>query len=233
MLKRALLLLFILLFLAVTIQPQNTGTEASEFNIWTDTSVTYPLIRETDGAGKEFDRLSLTIFGTLRFGRKDRLRPVDERIGDGLNYRINNNFSLATDVFYRDSQPVAGRRGQETRIRFAAVLEKKWPGFSLNNRQQIEFRQRRSRRDDIRYKPRLRINIPITREKKEIITPFFSTEPYYNVSNEKWTRNEIFVGFGKKLCRRLGTDFYYLNVRDADQPRRVQGIGIAFKFRVD
>lgn len=233
MLKRALLLLSIPFFLAPTIRPQNTGTEASEFNIWTDTSVTFPLIRETDGAGKEFDRLSLTIFGTLRLGRKDRLRPVDERIGAGLNYRINNNVSLATDVFYRDAQPVAGRRGQETRIRFAAVLEKKWSGFSLNNRQQIEFRQRISRRDDVRYKPRVRLNIPINREKKEIITPFFSTEPYYNMTTGKWTRNEIFVGFGKKISRRIGTDLYYLNVRDADQPRRVQGIGIACKFRVD
>ena len=204
----------------------------TEFNIWNDTSVTIPIIKEKDERGKEFDRLNFSVFGTLRFGR-DNLRPVDERIGVAINYRINKYVSLAPDVFYRESQPVPGSNSIETRFRMAVVLQKSWSKFSLNNRQQVEYRLRSSRKDDVRYKPRIRLNVPIKKENKEILTPFASVEPYYNITTNKWTRNEIFVGFGKKVNKNFSTDIYYLNVRDAGLPKQVHGLGIGLKFRVD
>lgn len=210
---------------------QDTENE-TEFNIWNDTSLTFPLIKERDKDGKEFDRLNMTVFGTLRFGR-DNLRPIDERIGVGINYRINKYVSLAPDVFYRGSQPVPGNNSFETRFRMAVVLQKSWSKFSLNNRQQIEYRLRNSKKDDVRYKPRLRLNVPIKKEKKELITPFASVEPYYNITTNKWTRNEIFLGFGKKFNKNFSTDIYYLNVKDASLPKQVHGLGVGLKFRVD
>lgn len=229
--KSFLFLILLIVFSVSFIYPQDTANE-TEFNIWNDTSITFPVFKQKDKSGKEFDQMNFIVIGTLRFGR-DNLRPVDERFGVGINYRINKYISLAPDIFYRGSQPVPGNKSYETRFRMAVVLQKNWTKFSLNHRQQIEYRLRNSRKDDVRYKPRLRLNIPITKEKKEIITPFASVEPYYNITTHKWTRNEIFLGFGKKFNNNVSTDIYYLNVKDASFPKQVHGLGIGLKFRVD
>lgn len=229
--NKVLYLIFIFVCSASVIFSQDTANK-TEFNIWNETSITFPLLKDTDKSGKEFERMNLTFLGTLRLGR-DSLRPIDERIGVGINYRLNKYVSLAPDIFYRNSQPVPGNNSIETRFRMAVVLQKSWSRFSLNNRQQVEYRLRNSRKDDVRYKPRLRLNVPITKEKKEIITPFASVEPYYNITTHKWTRNEIFLGFGKKFNNIFSTDIYYLNVKDASLPKQVHGLGIGLKFRVD
>ena len=75
------------------------------------------------------------------------------------------------------------------------------------------------------------LNVPITKEKKEIITPFASVEPYYNITTHKWTRNEIFLGFGKKFNNNFSTEIYYLNVKDASLPKQVHGLGIGLKIQ--
>lgn len=226
-----LILIFIFVCSAPLSFSQDTANE-TEFNIWNETSITFPLIKETDKSGKQFDRMNLTILGTLRLGR-DSLRPIDERIGVGINYRLNKYVSLAPDIFYRNSQPVPRSNNIETRFRMAVILQKSWAKFSLNNRQQIEYRLRNSRKDEVRYKPRLRLNVPIIKEKQEIITPFALVEPYYNITTKKWTRNEIFLGFGKKINNNFSIDIYYLNVKDASLPKQVHGLGIGLKFRVD
>lgn len=174
-------------------EPTNKG----EFNVWGDASLTIPLVKKVDRNGKAFDKISISINTTLRLGR-DNLRPIDERIGFGLKYRINKYVSLSPDIFYRGFQPFDGGKGYETRARFAVNLQNKWSGFSLVDRNQIEYRFRNSKKNDVRYKNRLRLNIPIKKSKKELFTFFTSTEPYYNLTTKKLTRNELLIGGTKK-----------------------------------
>ena len=204
----------------------------TEFNIWNDVSLTIPLVKESDGDGKEVDKVTLFFFTTLRLGR-DNLRPVDERGGVGFNFRINEYVSLSPDVFYRGSQPFAGNSSTATRLRFAVNLQKKWSSVSIVDRNQIEYRFRNNKKDDVRYKNRLRINIPVKKEGRVVLTPFVSTEPYYNITTKKFTRNELMVGTAKKFNNNFGTDFYYVLVNDRSFPKTVHGIGIALKFKID
>jgi len=204
----------------------------SDIQIWNDTSVSFPLIKSKDKKGKEFDRLSLSINGILRFGRNVS-RPVDERIGVGFSYRINRYFSLTPDVFYRSAQPFKGRRDYESRFRFAVVLENKWKTFSLADRNQIEYRLRNSRQDTVRYRNRLRFDYPLIKAKKELFTPFVSDEIFYDFQARAWTRNQFFVGIGKKFNNNFSTEIYYLLAKDRSSPKTINGIGVSLKFKVD
>ncbi len=223
-------LIFVFIF-STSLFSQSTPIR-SDFQIWNETSVSVPLKKSTDKNGKEFERMAVSINGTLRFGQNVS-RPVDERIGLGFNYRLNKYISFAPDVFYRGTQPTKNRRDYESRFRFAVVLENKWKYFSLNDRNQIEYRLRNSRSDSVRYKNRLRLNIPVTKSKKEIFTPFVSDEPYYDFQAHDWTRNEFFAGINKKFNKNFSADFFYLFVKDQSFPKTVNGIGIGLKFKVD
>jgi hypothetical protein len=209
-----------------------TVTTDRDIQIWNDTSVSIPLIKTKDKDGKGFEKLSFSINGLLRFGRNVS-RPVDERIGVGFNYRINRYISLVPDIVYRGTQPFKGRSDYETRFRFAVVLENKWKNFSIADRNQIEYRLRNSRQDSVRYRNRFRFNYPLIKAKKEFFTPFVSDEVFYDFQVKAWTRNEFFVGIGKKFNNNFSTDIYYLFAKDISLPRTVNGIGVSLKLKVD
>lgn len=204
----------------------------SDFQIWNDTSVSIPLKESTDKNGKKFERMAVSINGVVRIGR-NASRPVDERIGLGFNYRLNKYVSFAPDFFYHITQPAKNRNNYETRFRFAVVLENKWKRFSLNDRNQIEYRLRNSICDSVRYKNRFRFNVPVTKGKKDFFTPFVSTEPHHDFQAKIWTRNEFFAGINKKFNKYFAADVFYLFIKDRSSPKIINGIGVGLKFKVD
>lgn len=102
--KNLILPTFIFFFIFSTLAFAQTTPDNSDFQIWNDTSVSISLKKSTDKNGKEFERTAFSINGTLRF-RQNASRPVDERIGIGLNYRLNKYVSFAPDALYRGTQP--------------------------------------------------------------------------------------------------------------------------------
>ena len=227
-----IIILILAVFLCSVSAFSQTAVQNSDIQFWNDTSITFPLIKSKDEKGKEFERLSFSINGTLRFGR-NAAGFTDERIGVGINYRINKYISLAPDTFYRARQLSKGRKDYETRFRFAVVLENKWKNFSIADRNQIEYRLRNSRQDSVRYKNRFRFNYPLLKAKKELFTPFVSDEVYYDFLAKAWTRSDLFVGIGKKFNNNFSTDIYYLLVKDKSLPHTINGIGVSLKFKVN
>jgi len=205
-------------------------TPSNDFQIWNEISVAFPIIKAKDKNNKEFDRLTFSLNGVLRFGDKIS-RLVDKRIGFGFGYRLNKYISFAPDYLYRGNKPSRGVKQYEHRLRFALALENKWRRFSLIDRNQIEYRIRHSRKDSVRYKNRLRFEYPLKKSKKEIFTPFVSNEPFYDFSEKKLTRNELFAGINKKFNNGFSADFYYLFVKDRGFPKIVNGVGINLRFK--
>lgn len=229
-----LILFTCIIFLSPTFS-QETNSEPpneSEFNIWSDASVTIPLVKGEDKNGKSFDKVNIYFNTTLRLGR-DNLRPIDERVGVGMNFRVNKYVTLNPDVFYQAQQPTAFSKGIQTRFRFAVKLNNSWKNFSISDRNQIEYRLRNSQKDDVRYKNKIRLDIPIRKENKEILKVFASDEPYYNITTKKITRNELFIGVSKKFNKNFTGELYYLLMNDRSFPKTVNGVGVNFKFRVD
>lgn len=203
-----------------------------DFNFWNEFSVTFPVKKGTDKKGKKFDRLTFAIVGSLRFGRNVS-RPVDERIGFNFSYRVNKFISLTPGYLYRGYQPYRGRNDLESRYSFAASVGNKWKKFSINDRNQFEYRARNSRKDTVFYRNQLRFNYPILKDKKELFTLFVSDEPYYDFSEKQVTRNELFAGFNKTFSKHFNADFFYLRGDDRSNPKTVNGFGVNLKFRVE
>jgi len=217
------------LFFSVSVFSQTVPIN-DDFQIWNETSIAFPILKAKDKKGKEFDRLTFLINGTLRFGR-NASRPVDERIGFGLSYRFNKYLSFAPDYLYRAVQPYQGVSQFEHRVRFALTPENKWKRFSLVNRSQIEFRIRHFQKDSVRYKNRLRFDYPVKRNEKEVFTPFASNEIFYDFSVKKLSRDQFFAGIGKSFNSKFSAEFYYLFVKDRSFPKTVNGFGINFRFK--
>lgn len=222
------LLAFSISIFSQTIPPRND----SQF--WNDTQFTIPLKKEKDDKGKEFDRVSLLISTTLRVGRNWQ-HLVDERIGFGFDFKVNKYLTLSPGYVYRADQPFAGRSERESRYRFAATLEKKFSRFSIKDRNLIEYRDRyRNVANSTRYRNKLQLTIPITKDKKDLFSIFFSDEPYYDFLVRAWTRNEISVGISKKFNKNFTADFFYLFQRNRGNTlKNINVAGLNLKFRIE
>lgn len=228
---------FSLLFLSIIIFAANFSIFAQtapneDVNIRSDVGLVFPIIKSTDKDGKEFDRLTFTLTGTFRF-YDNASYLADKRVGASFTYRLNKNVSFIPEYLYRSNQPVRGTKEFESRVRFAAVFENKWKNISIADRNMIEYRMRNARQNSFRYRNRLRLNYEISKNDKEIITPFVSTEPFYDFSLKKFSQNELFAGFSKKFNKNLTAEFYYLHVNSRSNPKTINGFGINFKFRIE
>ncbi|MEZ5426198.1 MAG: DUF2490 domain-containing protein [Pyrinomonadaceae bacterium] len=231
--KHCLIIVATILFFSHGVFSQNPPPEA-DVQFWNETSLTFPLLKTTDGKGKKSNRIEGFITGNLRIGQNIQ-HFVDERIGGGINYIINKNFSASVSYLYIAEQPYKGaRRGFENRLRFDFNAEKKWKSFSLKDRNRIEYRIRNSRSDSTRYRNKIQLKVPINRDGSEIVTPFVATEPFYDFSQSKWSRNEFSAGISKKLHKTLTAEFFYmLQTNTGTVLKRRNIVGANLKFKID
>lgn len=210
-----------------------TAPPESDFQFWNETQLQIPLVKTKDNKGKEVEKITLFINGTLRVGENYK-RFVDERIGFGFDFKINKYLTLTPSYLYRAEQPFGNRKAYESRFRFAGTLENKWSRFSLKDRNLVEYRMRNSRSDSVRYRNKLQINVPVVKNKKELFTPFIADEVFYDFQLKKWARNEVSAGISKKFTPNFSADFYYLYRRDSPAVwKNVHALGINLKFKID
>lgn len=225
-------LLFLIALFNAAVFSQTTPPE-SDFQFWNETQLQFPLVKKKDKSGKEIEKISFLITGTLRFGR-NWTRFVDERIGFGFDFKVNKYLSLSPAYLYRAEQPYGNRKGFEHRLRFSATLENKWKKFSLKDRNLVEYRLRNSRADSVRYRNKLTLNVPVLKDKKEIFSPFVADEVYYDFHEKEWTRNELSFGITKKFTPKFSADFFYLWRRDRGNIlRNINVLGVNFKIKID
>jgi hypothetical protein len=225
-------LLFLIALFNIAVYSQTAPPE-SDFQFWNETQLQFPLVKKKDKNGKEVDKISFLLTGSLRFGG-NWTRFADERIGLGFDFKINKYLSLTPAYLYRAEQPYGNRKGFEHRVRLAATLENKWKRFSLRDRNLIEYRIRHSRADSVRYRNRLTLNVPVTKNKKEIFTPFVADEVFYDFREKEWTRNEFSAGISRKITPQLTADFYFLNQRNRGNVlRHINVLGVSLKIKID
>lgn len=205
----------------------------NDFQVWNDVTVGFPVVESKDAAGKQFDRLTLNLLGTLRLGQ-NRLAPVDERIGAGVDLFVNKYLTLGSSYLYIAAQPGRARREFEHRLRFEANLEKRFAAFALRSRSRMEYRIRHSRSDSVRFRNRFMLRVPVRENGKELFVPFVATEPYYGFTEKRWTRNDFTAGISRRLATNVTAEFYYLwRHTFQGRPVNVHAIGTSFRFRVD
>jgi len=229
--------LFLLLFLTSALFTFSafgqTTPDRTEFQIWTETTLDIPIIKELDENQKPSTKLSVFFVGTLRFGRP-KIAAVDERIGAGFNWRIRKGLSYSSSYLYRYAEAVRGKPEYEHTIRFDLSAEKKWKHFSLKDRNRIEYRIRNNKPDSVRYRNKLTAKFPIKNDGKEIFAPFVATEPFFDFTGSQFSSNEFSAGITKKLNKNLSADVYYLNKANrSGTPKYINAIGVNLTITLD
>jgi hypothetical protein len=210
-----------------------TALPEADFQFWNETQITVPVINAKDKNGRDFERLALFLSGTLRFGR-NYTRFVDERIGAGLDFKINRYLTFTPSYLYRAAQPYRNRREFENRLRLALTVENKWKKFSLRDRNMFEHRLRNSRADALRYRNKLQFIYPVHKDNKETFAPFIYDEVFYDFQDKTLTRNELTIGINKKFTPGFSADFFYVYQRNRGNVLRdVNALGINLKYKID
>lgn len=229
-------MIFLTLFLASLYVGTAVGQAApdrTDFQVWTETTLVIPVIKETDANQKTSTKLSVFTFGTLRFGRNVSA-AVDERIGAGFNWHIRKGVTYSSAYLYKFTEPVRGNRSYEHTIRFDLSLEKKWKNFSLKDRNRIEYRIRNNKPDSTRYRNKITAKFPVRRDGKEIFSPFIATEPFFDFTGSQFSSNEFSAGISKKWTKSFSTDIYYLNkVNRSGTPKYINAVGANFTVTLD
>ena len=205
----------------------------SDFQVWNETTLAFPIIKKLDKDGKESDKLSILVFGTLRLGQ-NRLFPVDGRIGAGIDVSVNKFLSLSPTYLYRRATPQRNSKEYEHRFRFDATLSHSWKHFALKDRNRVEYRVRNSRSDSVRYRNKFTFSVPVKYKDKEIFTPFIAEEIFYDFSEKELSQNELSIGFTRKINSNASAEIFYLR-RDTKggDIRFINAIGANLKFRID
>ncbi len=213
---------------------QTTSNE-HDTQFWNETTLSFPIYKVKDGSGKKTEKLSGFFSGNLRIGQNSR-HFADERIGFGLELKINKYLSVSPSYLYRAGQPTKNKKEYEHRVRFDINLEKKFKYFSLKDRNRIEYRIRNSKDDTTRYRNKFQLKVPIKYgDNKELFAPFVADEPYYDFRQDTWFRNEFSVGISKKLNKSTSADFFYMiqSNKNVTTLKQVDIFGINLKFKID
>ena len=218
-----------LIVLPLAAKAQDQG----DFQLWNETTLVFPVLKERDENGKAVDKLSLLTFGTLRLGQ-NRLYPVDARVGAGFDLRINKYLNFSPTYVYRRGEALRNRKEYEHRLRFDVTVGNRWKNFSIRDRSRLEYRVRNSRSDSVRYRNKFTFAFPVKHKDKEIFSPFIADEWYYDITAKEFSTNEFSVGISRKLSANTSADIFYVR-RDFKngQPRYLNGIAVNLKIRID
>lgn len=223
-LARILLLLTVFFIFSVGF---SRAQDTDDIVNWNDITFTLPLWKKN-----EIEKLSISFTGVLRIGRNLK-RPIDERGGVSLNYRINKYFSTNFGYLYRRSRPTERPAQFEHRLIFALTAEKKFEHITLRNRLMTMRQIRHSNSDLTVQRNRLQISFPIRKKKVEILAPFVTDEIYYNFHTKKLFRNDLFIGVTKKFNNKLSADFFYIKQNiSSGQIKETDGFGISLRVKL-
>lgn len=224
----SLLIFFNFIFVVPTFG--QTTSPKSDFQIWNESQIIIPLKKSEK---LKTERVSLIFYGILR-GGKNQKSLIDERIGVGFEFRLNQYVTFTPSYIYRAGKSSENTKEYESRLRFDVGLEKKFKHFSIKDRNRIEQRFRNSHADSTRYRNKFQVTIPVKKNKKEIFAPFVATEPYYEFQSKHWTRNELTIGIAKKFNPNFSAEFFYmLQNNRGNTLKYVNVAGVNLKIKID
>ena len=199
-----------------------------------ETKVYFLPYKTTDSSGKSKKILEPHLIGVIRIGQDVR-HFVNERIGFGVDVRLNKYLKFTPSYLYIAEQKTKNAKAFEHRLRFDLTATKKWTNFGLSNRNRVERRLKHSKDDVTRYRNKTTLSYVIKNDKEqEIVTPFVSVEPHYDFQKKEWSRNELVGGIGKKFNKNLSAKFFYLLQNNTGSTlKRRNAFGVNLKVTID
>lgn len=204
------------------------GQEGTDTQIWNLNSIEIPLDRDNE-------KLSGIILTDLRLtGNVSDFS--DKRAGFGVSYKVTNNITVQGSYIFR-KQNIPGNvpDNYEHHLLFDITPAKNFKKFSLTNRNRFEHRIRLKGRDDKTfYRNLTRLDVPVKKDGKTIVTPFVFNEPWIEIQDGQFFRNDLSAGVRRRFNKNVAADFYYLYRRDFQSGiKHTNALGVNFIIRID
>lgn len=197
-------------------QPQD------ETQSWNEVQVIAPLSKTVD----------LIFIGVLRAGSNfsDFLRPVDERAGGGIAFKLNKFLMVMPTYLYVAQQPSPTRKNFEHRLILNVTGKASLGKFNFTDRNLIERRVRHALDDFVMYRNRLQIDHPVKIGSWNF-RAYVADEVWYSTLVDSWVRNRISGGVFKQFTPHFYGEVFYLRQNDGRaRPGDVHAIGTLFKI---
>jgi Protein of unknown function (DUF2490) len=213
-----------LLFCFIPAHAQSPPPPRDDRQFWNETQLIKRLTENKD----------FIIIGVFRLGREFQ-RPVDERIGAAVAFKLNKFLTLTPAYLYVDQQPFAGRRISEHRLLFTFTGKLTLGKFTFTDRNQFERHVRHASRDFTIYRNRLQIDHP-AHLGAFAFKLFVADEIFYSTQagpagRQGWFRNRISAGIIKQFNERFNAEFFYLYQHDGlSNPGNVHAVGTLFRI---
>jgi hypothetical protein len=196
-------------------------TDQTDTQFWTEVQLAIPVTSQFD----------FNLLGTLRIGR-DFGRPVDERVGAGFTFRVNQYLQVSPSYLHIGMQPFAGRRVWENRLSVPVQVRFSAGDFRLSDRNLFERRIRNSGARSTRYRNRFQVEHAIGTKDWQL-SLYVADEVFYDWSVNRWVRNRFSVGGTKVFNKHFTQDFYYLRQNDGvSVPGDLHVLGTSLRFRL-
>ncbi len=212
--------LCLLAFMPGSALPQsNPPVPRGDTQIWSEVLAFHSLRQDTD----------LLLIGSFRLGRDVR-RPVYERGGAGLIFKLGKYLTVSPLYSYYAMQPISGQDNRENRISLEATVTLPHGRWVVTDRNRIE-RRFRDPADSTRYRNVIQIERAITLARIPW-SVFAWEEALYDWSFSGWVRNRISLGGGKNLNGKVSVDIYYVRQNATHTvPRDLNAVGILVRTR--
>jgi len=128
----------------------------------------------------------------------------------GYAYDVNKHLALGMN--YRqvfDKKQAHGKFKQEERPHINAIIKYELFGFSLDDRNRLEYRHFNYQTDSFRYRNKFTVKLPWKFTKLEI-QPYFADEVFINLNGIDFNRNRFYSGLGFAIIKRLKGEIYYM-----------------------
>lgn len=205
-------------------QAQTAAPPREDHQFWNETQLVKRLTEKQD----------LVIIGVVRLGR-DWHRPVDERIGSGVAFKVNPHLTIMPTYIFVSYQPFPGRLINEHRLVMNVTGKFALGQFTFTDRNLFEGRVRHGNPDFFVYRNRLMIDHP-ARIGSFTFKPFVADEIWYSTQplprgHFGWFRNRISAGILKQFTKHFYAEIFYLHQNDGlSRPGNLNVIGTFFRY---
>jgi len=210
--------------ISISTQAQTNNQPQDETQSWNEVQVIAPLNKKTD----------LYFFGVLRAGStfSGFLRPIDERGGGGIAFKLNKYLTVMPTYLYIAQQPSPTRKNFEHRLILNITGKASLGKFNFTDRNLIERRVRHSLDDFVMYRNRLQIDYPVKLRSLDFRV-YVADEAWYSTLLDTWVRNRISIGVFKQFTPHFYGEVFYLRQNDGRaRPGDVHAIGTLFKINL-
>ncbi|HEX5411025.1 MAG TPA: DUF2490 domain-containing protein [Terriglobia bacterium] len=190
-----------------------------DFQAWADLYGSHPLN----------DKIDFQISTGLRYG-DDQGHLIYRRITSGFAFHWHRFFTIEPYYQYSVSDTIFGPETPEHRLAVAATVGTSWKRWEISDRNLGERRFIGAARD-WRYRNRVELRRHITALRKRI-SVFAWDEVFYSSTINRWYRNRIALGAGRRISNRISVDLYYLHQNDGvSRPGDLNTLGVSIRTR--